>query len=92
MRARLIAGTITPRDYPKQERAARIGGSVTVSFEVGADGRARGCVVTGTSGNTALDTTTCRLVEARFRYAPARSAGGVPVSEQRGWRQRWWLE
>lgn len=91
-RARLLSGAITSRDYPKQERAARIGGSVTATFLVGTDGRAHGCVVTGSSGNATLDATTCRLIETRFRYAPALDPNGLPVSEQRGWRQRWWLE
>ncbi|SEL42199.1 protein TonB [Sphingomonas palmae] len=91
-RARLIVGAITSRDYPKEARAARVAGSVTVAFTVGADGRASDCAVTETSGNAALDAVTCRLIEARFRYAPALSAYGQPISERRGWRQRWWLE
>lgn len=91
-RARWLSGTIGPRDYPKAERSARIGGEVTVAFTVAADGHARACAVVRSSGNPTLDATTCRLVEARFRYAPARDAAGSPVSERRGWRQRWWIE
>lgn len=91
-RARLIAGAITSRDYPKAERAARMSGSVTVAFVVGADGRVRDCAIVETSGSAALDAVTCRLIEARFRYAPARNSRGNAVSERRGWRQRWWLE
>ncbi|WP_375272095.1 energy transducer TonB [Sphingomonas sp.] len=91
-RARLVSGTIGPRDYPKPERREGISGSVTVGFVVAADGRVHGCTVAQSSGNAALDATTCRLVEARFRYAPARDANGVAVSERRGWRQRWWIE
>lgn len=91
-RARLISGTIGPRDYPKAERSARIGGVVTVAFTVAPDGRAYDCEVVGSSGSVALDATTCRLVEARFRYAPARNAAGAPIAERRGWQQRWWTE
>jgi len=91
-RARLVAGTIGPRDYPKVERSARIGGVVTIAFTVGTDGRVGACAVTLSSGNAALDSATCRLVEARFRYTPARDAAGTPISERRGWRQRWWIE
>lgn len=91
-RARLIAGTITSRDYPKEARAARLVGSVTVAFTVGVDGRASDCAVTETSGSATLDAITCQLIEARFRYAPALSANGQPINERRGWRQRWWLE
>ena len=91
-RARLLSGAITPRDYPGAERTARIGGTVTVTFVVGVDGGAQDCAVTQSSGSQALDDVTCRLVEARFHYAPARDARGTAISERRGWQQRWWLE
>ncbi|TPG10907.1 energy transducer TonB [Sphingomonas oligophenolica] len=90
--ARLIRGAIVNRDYPSDARRAKLGGSVTVRFTVTADGRARGCSVMQSSGVATLDATTCRLVEQRFRYAPARDAAGNPIAEERGWRQRWWLE
>jgi protein TonB len=35
------------------------------------------------------DRITCRLAEERFRFRPARNAGGEPVAAQYGWRQRW---
>ncbi|NTS65095.1 energy transducer TonB [Sphingomonas sp. HHU CXW] len=91
-RAQLVAGTIGPRDYPKAERSARVGGVVTVAFTVRTDGHVDGCAVTRSSGNPALDRITCQLIEARFRYTPARDAAGSPVSERRGWQQRWWVE
>ncbi|MDQ2893168.1 MAG: energy transducer TonB, partial [Pseudomonadota bacterium] len=90
--ARLIRGQIVNRDYPRDARRDKLGGSVTVRFTVTADGRARGCSVMQSSGVASLDATTCRLVEQRFRYAPARDAAGSPIAEQRGWRQTWWLE
>ena len=91
-RARLVSGAISPRDYPKEERKAGISGSVTASFVVDADGSVHGCFVARSSGNMALDATTCRLIEARFRYAPARDPNGTAISERRGWQQRWWIE
>lgn len=90
--ARLVAGTIRDRDYPRAARRDRIQGVVTVRFTVGTDGRVSDCVVARSSGSALLDESTCRLIEARFRYAPARDAAGVPRAEQRGWRQDWWLE
>lgn len=92
VRAEKTTGAILDRDYPRAARRARAEGSVTARFTVGTDGRARGCAVTGSSGNAELDATTCRLIEARFRYRPARGADGQPVAEVRGWRQDWWLE
>jgi periplasmic protein TonB len=91
-RARQIAGAITPRDYPDGARRAGATGAVTVRFTVGIDGRARGCVVAISSGRGDLDATTCRLIEGRFRYRPARDAAGRAVAEERGWRQTWWFE
>lgn len=92
VRAEKASGAILDRDYPRAARRARAEGSVTARFIVGTDGRVRGCAVTGSSGNAELDATTCRLIEARFRYRPARGADGQPVAEVRGWRQDWWLE
>jgi protein TonB len=90
--ARLLRGTIRDSDYPRAARRARAEGSVTVRFTVDVAGRARGCAVTQSSGAPELDATTCRLIEGRYRYAPARDASGTPVEEVRGWRQDWWLE
>jgi protein TonB len=59
---------------------------------VGIDGRVTRCRVTRTSGNAELDTTTCQLIERRFRYMPARDRDGNPVVSDVGWRQTWWLE
>ena len=92
VRARLRSGTIRNRDYPRAAWRARIEGAVTVRYTVGTDGRPRGCRVTRSSGNAELDSTTCRLIEARFRYEPARNAAGEPVEAQVGWRQSWWIE
>jgi protein TonB len=49
-----------------------------VSIQVGANGRVTGCSVTGSSGNSALDSTACSLIQRRFRYAPA-TRNGQPV-------------
>lgn len=91
-RAELLSGTIRDRDYPREARKARAEGRVVVRFSVGTDGRARTCAVTRSSGTPALDTVTCRLIEARYRYRPARDRDGTPVEEQRAWQQDWWLE
>jgi periplasmic protein TonB len=91
-RARLIAGRILDSDYPRAASEARIGGSVIVRFTVAADGRPRGCSVMRSSGSADLDAATCRLIERRFRYRPARDAQGRPVPAMLGWKQSWWQE
>ncbi|MEO0501562.1 MAG: energy transducer TonB [Pseudomonadota bacterium] len=91
-RAELVSGEIRNRDYPRAARKARAEGVVEVNYDVGPDGRVRNCRVTLSSGNAALDITTCRLIEDRFRYEPARNGRGQPTTDVTGWRQTWWFE
>lgn len=91
-RAQHVSGQIVRSDYPDAAIQAREEGQVETRFVVGVDGRVSNCRVTRSSGSTALDQTTCRLIEERFRWTPARDAQGNPVTEERGWQQTWWLE
>ncbi|HEY0011457.1 MAG TPA: TonB family protein [Allosphingosinicella sp.] len=77
-RAQRIAGSLDYRDYPGR-RAERVE-SVGVRFTVAASGSVGDCRVTQSSGNPRLDVATCRIIEQRFRYRPARSASGEPVA------------
>ena len=90
-RARRIAGDIRSGDYPPAARRARIEGTVGATVYVGSDGRVSRCVVSTSSGNAELDAITCRLIEERFRYDPARTLDGTPVADVAGRTQRWWL-
>lgn len=89
--ARYLTGRIRDRDYPDVAGDAGVQGSVTVYFTVETDGRVTGCTVARSSGNRALDETTCRLIESRFRYEPARDKAGRPVADEMGWRQDYWI-
>jgi protein TonB len=80
-RAQRRSGSLLDRDYPLAARKARAEGIVYVRISVGRDGRVSQCEVTRSSGNSDLDATTCRLVERRFRYRPARDAEGRPVAD-----------
>lgn len=91
-RARRIAGDIGRADFPRARQPGDRGGSVTAHFDVGADGRARNCRVVRSSGNADRDSITCRLIEKRFRYEPARNREGEAVPDIAGWRQDWWPE
>ncbi len=86
------SGTIRDRDYPRSASRARVGGEVDVRFTIQPSGRVTGCRVSRSSGDAALDTTTCRLIEERFRFKPATNAAGEAVASAYGWRQSWWLE
>ncbi len=76
---RRIRGSIRDSDYPAGIGEAGIGGTVSVIYAVETDGRATNCRITNSSGNDALDDTTCRLIEQRFRFNPSRDRAGRPV-------------
>lgn len=86
------SGTIRDRDYPRSASRARVGGEVEVRFTIQPTGRVTSCRVSRSSGDTALDETTCRLIEERFRFKPATNAAGAVIASDYGWRQSWWLE
>ena len=90
-RAQLVRGYLTNSDYPSAARRAGAEGGVSVRFIVGTDGRASRCVVTRSSGHPELDQTTCRLIEKRFRYRPARNAQGTPIAETVNKHYDWFI-
>ena len=80
-RAQLIQGRLMDSDYPDRARRAGAEGAVAVRFTVQPNGRVSGCQVIQSSGNADLDGTTCRLIERRFRYRPARDGQGRAIAE-----------
>lgn len=87
-----ISGSIdNARDFPVPPggRTARRGTQVIVRVIVGTDGRARGCAIVRASLDAEADRLTCRLVESRLGFRPARDAGGNPVAAAFYWRQQW---
>jgi len=78
-RAQRISGGIEFSDYRRVVRSGDFRGTVYVRYTVEVDGRVRGCTVTRSSGHPGVDTATCRLIEQRFRYRPARDPGGRPI-------------
>lgn len=81
MRAQRVRGALTNADYRLVARGSRPRGTVHVRFTVETNGSVTGCAVTRSSGHPELDTTTCRLIEQRFRYRPATDPGGRPVRD-----------
>lgn len=71
-----LASLVTVDDYPLA--ALRYGQSGTVRFrlDVGPDGRVQGCTVLTSSGSSVLDSGTCRLMQSRARFDPARNVSG----------------
>jgi protein TonB len=50
-----------------------------VIYAVEPDGTADRCRIDRSSGLPAIDALTCRLIEQRFRFRPARDRNGRPV-------------
>ncbi|WP_235889122.1 TonB family protein [Glacieibacterium frigidum] len=79
--SRWLRGEIRDSDYPREAYEAGVSGSVGIRFVVGVNGRVTSCEVIRTSGNAALDATTCRLIIERRRYRPARDRDGRKIPE-----------
>jgi protein TonB len=76
---RWIKGRLKDSDYPREAGRAGIGGTVEVRYAVEVDGRVTHCTIIRSSGDAQLDETTCRLLEQRYRYRPAKDSDGRPV-------------
>jgi protein TonB len=74
-----ISGTIRHADYPEPAKEAGAQGRVWVRYTVQVDGRVGNCRILRSSGNASLDETTCRLIQQRFLFRPAKDERGRPV-------------
>lgn len=68
-----------PDAYPASAQRAGEEGRVVAKLTVGTDGRVTDCVVTTSSGSSALDSATCRIARSRVRYTPAKDQDGRPI-------------
>jgi protein TonB len=74
-----IEGELTNADYRRARAPGGAAGTVLVSFRVRTDGRVDRCAVIRSSGYAEFDDATCRLIERRFRFRPARDASGRAI-------------
>jgi TonB family protein len=63
-------------------RGGRYEGTVSVRFTVQPNGRAVDCRPVASSGNSALDSDTCALVQDRLRFSPALDAQNQPIAAE----------
>lgn len=84
-----IAGDFYDSDYPPDLARAGIGGRVTATIAVGANGRVTSCRVTRSSGNAELDSLTCRIIQQRYRFRPSTDRYGRPVADEADVDQDW---
>jgi protein TonB len=86
-----LASLFSDEDYPASAVRAGESGATGFRLEVGANGRVSNCTVTSSSGSSALDSTTCRLLRSRARFTPATDSTGSTTSDSVSGRIVWRL-
>jgi periplasmic protein TonB len=87
-----LQGLFRGDDYPVSAIERDEQGSVTARLTVGTDGRVSGCTVTSSSGSRILDNATCRILQSRARFTPARDNRGNLTTDTTSQRIRWVLQ
>jgi protein TonB len=88
---RLIGGGVDDSDYPRSALADNFQGTVHMRFLVTPEGRIGRCEVARSSGHAGMDRETCRLMQKRLRYRPARDMYGRAVPAWTEGEQEWYL-
>ena len=73
------AGWITNNDYSRSDLVRGREGTAGYRLVVGSNGRVDACEITRSSGHSTLDRNTCRLIERRARFDPAKNNRGDVV-------------
>ncbi|MEO0699033.1 MAG: energy transducer TonB [Pseudomonadota bacterium] len=71
---------ITTDDYRTSWINRGFTGTASFTLEIDDRGRVSDCTITGSTGYAVLDGATCRLLERRARFSPARDGAGDRVS------------
>lgn len=86
-----LASYVSDEDYPSSAARNEEQGTTRFKLVVGADGRVKDCTVTSSSGSSALDSTTCRLMRQRAKFTPAKNNRGEPTTDTVSNAIRWVL-
>lgn len=86
-----LASYVSNDDYPASAIRAEEQGTTRFRLTVGGNGRVTDCQVTGSSGSSSLDSTTCRLMRSRARFSPATDSNGNPTTDTVSGAIRWVL-
>jgi protein TonB len=84
-----LAGVLSESDYRRANPPLGAEGTVGVRYFVGSDGKVDRCEVIQTSGFAMFDDATCRLIQKRFLFSPARDETGKAVSWEVLSNYRW---
>lgn len=82
-------GWASPRDYPSRALREEREGVTRFRVNVGANGRVTSCQITGSSGHSDLDDTTCKLITRRGRFRPATDGSNNEVAGTWSSAVRW---
>lgn len=82
---------ISTDDYPRPAFVDRKEGTVVAVLKVEASGRVADCRPAVSSGDAALDTTTCTLLIRRGRFRPALGKDSRPITSHYIWQTDWRL-
>ncbi len=86
-----LASYVSDEDYPSNAVRNEEQGTTRFRLTVGPDGKVRDCTVTGSSGSSALDSTTCKLMRQRAKFTPARNSDGKATGDTVTSAIRWVL-
>ena len=86
-----LASYVSDEDYPPNAIRNEEQGTTRFRLGVGPDGKVTECSVTGSSGSSALDSATCRLMKQRAKFTPARNSDGESTSDTVASAIRWVL-
>ena len=84
-------GWATTNDYPTSSLRREEEGLTGFRVTVGTNGRVSACEITRSSGSSALDDTTCRLISSRARFDAATGSDGEKVVGSYSGSIRWQL-
>ena len=84
-----LASYVSDADYPASAIRSEEQGTTRFRLTVGPDGRVKDCTVTSSSGSSALDAATCRIMRNRARFTAARDTSGQATSDTVASAIRW---
>jgi protein TonB len=86
-----LASYVSDADYPASAIRSEEAGTTRFRLSVGANGRVEQCEVTASSGSSALDSATCRIMKSRAKFTPARDSDGRATGDQVSSAIKWVL-
>ena len=82
---------LSDRDYRSSWVRREYTGVAGFRLDIAASGKVTGCRITSSTGHSELDEATCKLIERRARFEPARGPNGEPVAGSFSSSVRWQL-